>query len=108
MQDEKKTDPPTVTTASPAKPLVTQVIEAVIDGAADIAKGVAIDAAARVVKSAENTEVGKAAVAIVKKAKQPAPKKPAAEAKRSAAKTPAPRKSATKATAKAKKRVPAR
>ena len=97
MQDEKKTNPPTVTTAGPPKPLVTQVIEAVIDGAADIAKGVAIDAATRIAKNAEKTEAGKAAVAIVKKAQQAASEKPSHAAK---AKGAVPKKPATKAMAK--------
>jgi hypothetical protein len=75
MQDEKKPAPGAP--AEPTKPLIAQIVEAVIDGAADIAKGVAVDVVARVAKSAENTEVGKAAVSLGKKAESHASKKPA-------------------------------
>ena len=46
--------------AAPTRPLVSQVIEAVIDGAAEFAKGVAAYAASRIAKTAEKATVGKA------------------------------------------------
>jgi hypothetical protein len=114
MQDEKKTEP-LAASDQPAKPLVTQIIEAVIDGAADFAKSVAVGTAVRVGQSAKKTEVGKAAIAIVKKAEgNPSTKKPKkAAAKRSRVKKASPKKSKTAATksiankgkAKAKMRV---
>ena len=118
MEEEKKTDPPLAAPdGTSPKPLVTQIIEAVIDGAADIAKAVAIGAVARAGQQVKKTEVGKAAVAIVKKAEGlPSKKKPKkAAAKGGAAKkTPAkksklPKKSAAKkAPAKATKRIAAK
>jgi hypothetical protein len=71
MQDEKKPAPKTTPKRmpdEPAKPLVTQIVEAVVDGAADIVKGVAIDAVARVATSAKKTEIGKAAASVANKA----------------------------------------
>jgi hypothetical protein len=102
MQDEKKTDPPSAAPdGTSPKPLVTQIIEAVIDGAADIAKAVAIGAVARAGQQVEKTKVGKAAVSIVKKAEGlPSKKKP----KKAAAKKVA----AKKAPAKATKRIAAK
>jgi DNA-binding protein HU-beta len=118
MEEEKKTDPPLAAPdGTSPKPLVTQIIEAVIDGAADIAKAVAIGAVARAGQQVKKTEVGKAAVAIVKKAEGlPSKKKPkkAAAKKVAAKKTPAkksklPKKSiAKKAPAKATKRIAAK
>jgi hypothetical protein len=100
MQDEKKSDPPKP--ASGPKPLVTQVIEAVIDDAAEIAKAVAIGAVARAGEKAKKTEVGKAAVAIVKKAESlRSPVKP----KKAAAKKSGPAKKSLAKKSGAKKPV---
>jgi hypothetical protein len=118
MQDEKKTDPPPAATEGTSpKPLVTQIIEAVIDGAADIAKAVAVGAVARAGQQLKKTEVGKAAVSIVKKAEgvssKKTPKKAAAK-KVAAKKTPAKKSKlrkksiAKKAPAKATKRIAAK
>lgn len=81
MTGEKK-PVPTSTQAVPKKPLVTQIVEAVIDGAADIAKGVAVDAVARLARSAQKTKVGKAVASVTQKAEPVARRKPAKKAAR--------------------------
>jgi hypothetical protein len=108
MQDEKKSDPPKP--ASGPKPLVTQVIEAVIDDAADIAKAVAIGAVARASQRAKKTEVGKSAVALVKKAEGISAKtqtKKAATKKKAPAKKASAKKSKTAIKKSAAKKAPA-
>ena len=119
MQEEKKTDPPLAAPdGTSPKPLVTQIIEAVIDGAADIAKAVAIGAVARAGQQVKKTEVGKAAVAIVKRAegvpskktpKRAAAKKvPAKKAPVKKSKMAAKKSIAKKAPAKATNRIAAK
>jgi hypothetical protein len=111
MQEEKKTDPPPAAPdGTSPKPLVTQIIEAMIDGAADIAKAVAIGAVARAGQQVEKTKVGKAAVSIVKRAEVvPSKKTPkrAAARKVAAKKTPA-KKSKMVAKKSAAKKAPAK
>ena len=99
MQDEKKPPVP-----EPTKPLVSQIVEAVVDGTADIVKGVAVGVA-RIAESAKKIEVGKAALLVAKKAKALARQKPAKKAttKKSAAKKVRAKKEFAK---KAAKRLP--
>jgi hypothetical protein len=110
MQDEKKPDPPDPAAGNSPKPLVTQIIEAVIDDAADIAKAVAIGAVARAGRKAKNTEVVKNAVAFVNKAEGlPSEKTTKRVATRKApAKKAAPKKSTTGAKKSAAKKAPAK
>jgi hypothetical protein len=110
MQDEKEVGcaAPAAPDGTSPKPLVTQIIEAVIDGAADIAKSVAIGAVARAGQQAKKTEVGKAAVAIVEKAERLPPKtntKRAAVKKVAAKKAPAEKSKTVAKKSVAKKRV---
>jgi hypothetical protein len=101
MQDEKKSDPPKP--ASGPKPLVTQVIEAVIDDAAEIAKAVAIGAVVRASQRAKKTEVCKAAVALVNKAEGLSAKAQTKKAATTKKKTPAEKAPAKKSKTATKK-----
>jgi hypothetical protein len=101
MDDDKKSETPAGLAVTSAKPLAVQVVDAIIDGAAAIAKSVVVDTAERMGRSAAKTKAGKVAASLVKKAekgaprsrkKAAAPKKPTAKkavAKRTAAKKPA-------------------
>jgi hypothetical protein len=71
MEDEKKTEQEILpTTKQTDKPLAVQVVNAVIDGAAAIAKSVIIDTGGRMGQKAEKSKVGKAADTLAKKAKR--------------------------------------
>jgi hypothetical protein len=115
MEDDKKTEqesPPTP--EQPVKPLAVQMVNAVIDGAAAIAKSVVMDTAERMANKAEKTKVGKAVVTPAKKAKKAiftaskkkAPKK--AAAKKSAVKKASPKKVAAKKSKPAAKKTTAK
>jgi ribonuclease E len=110
MQDEKKTDPPGSASGEAPQPLVTRVIEAVIDDAADIAKAIAIGAVVRAGQKAKKIEVVKTAVAFVKKAEGLPSKKTTkrAAAKKAPAKKAAAKKSTTGSKKSAAKKAPAK
>jgi hypothetical protein len=97
------------------KPLAVQVVDAIIDGAAAIAKSVVVDTAERMGRSAAKTKAGKVAASIVKKAEKGTPKsskKAAAPkkttAKKAAAKRTAAKKPAKKAVRKAARKSPSK
>jgi hypothetical protein len=98
MEDEKKTEREVAPNGEQTdKPLAVQVVNAVIDGAAAIAKSVVMDTAKRVARETEKTDIGKAAVGLAKKAQKATPvaaKKIAP--KKAAAKKAAEKKAATK------------
>jgi hypothetical protein len=107
MADEKKTASlvGAPTAKGSVKPLAVQVVDAIVDGAASIAKGIIIDTAERVTKSVENTKLGKAASSLVTNAEKAKPKR---GVKKAAVKRP-PRKTQAAATKKAvTKRAPVR
>lgn len=113
MDDEKKTEQETSPAAEQAaKPMAVQMVNAVIDSAAALAKSVIVEPAEQIAKTAESTSVGKAAASLAKKARKAmpwsakkAPKK-AAGKKSAAKKKAAPKKAAPKKAA-AKKSKPA-
>jgi hypothetical protein len=114
MDDDKKTKTQADPTAS-TKPLAVQVVDAIIDGAAAIAKSVVVETAEKVGRSAAKTKAGKVAVSLVKKAEQAAPKPSKKTArskktttKKTAAKQTAANKPAKKAVRKASKKSPSK
>jgi hypothetical protein len=107
MDDDKKPETPAVPAVATAKPLAVQVVDAIIDGAAAIAKSVVADTAERMGRSAAKTKVGKVAASLVEKAEKGAPKqskktaKPkTAAVKKATAKKPAQKRSPAKRPAK--------
>jgi hypothetical protein len=102
MDDEKKTKTKAGHSLSSTKPLAVQVVDAIIDGAAAIAKSVVVDTAERMGRSAAKTKPGKVAVSLVKKAEKVAPKpsKKTAPPKKTTAEKAAPKKIAAKRIAK--------
>jgi hypothetical protein len=97
MDDNKKTETPPPA-ASAAKPLAVQVVDAIIDGAAAIAKSVVVETAERMGRSAAKTKAGKVAASLVNKAESLAPKpgKKIAPSKKTGAKKAAEKKAAGK------------
>src|SRR5476651_858756 len=110
MDDDKKSETPAGLAVASAKPLAVQVVDAIIDGAAAIAKSVVVDTAERMGRSAAKAKPGRVAVSLVKKAKKVAPKrgKKAAPkkspAKEASAKKASPKRTAAKKTAKKSER----
>jgi hypothetical protein len=105
MQDDKKTETDTTPPVSrPAAPLAVQVMNAVIDGAAAIAKSVVFDTAERMAEKAKKTKVGKVAVALAERAEKPSKKGLKKSPKKPAAKKAHPKKAVAKKSA-AKKRA---
>jgi hypothetical protein len=103
MEDDKKIEPQIPPTAEQTdKPLAVQMVNAVIDGTATLAKTVIAAPTEHIAKRVEKTKVGKAAVKLAKKAKKAmpwAPKKTAPQkpgAKKSAAKKSPPKKLAAR------------
>jgi hypothetical protein len=101
MDDDKKTKTQADPSAS-TKPLAVQVVDAIIDGAAAIAKSVVVETVEKMGRSAAKTKPGKVAVSLVKKAQKVTPKRgeKAASPKKSAAKKAAPKQIAAKRPAK--------
>jgi hypothetical protein len=102
MGDDKKSETPAGPAVASAKPLAVQVFDAIIDGAAAIAKSVVVDTAEKMGRSAAKTKAGKVAASLVKKAEKGAPKsrKKAASPKKKAAKKAATKRTAARKTSK--------
>jgi hypothetical protein len=98
MDDDKKTETRDEPAASSAKPLAVQVVDAIIDGAASIAKSVVVETAERMGRSAAKTKAGKVAASLVDKAESlaPRPSKKIAPSKKTGAKKAAGKKAAGK------------
>jgi hypothetical protein len=92
MADDPKNTPYTKT------PLVEQLINTVVDGAAELTKSAAIYGVERVTQKAKATKAGKVAVAATKKVKK-------AAAKKKSAKKAAPKRSAKKSKKKSAKKT---
>jgi hypothetical protein len=74
MEDKKKNEAPAGPAVAATKPLAVQVVDAIIDSAAAIAKSVVVETAERMGRSAAKTKAGKVATSLVKKAEKVAPK----------------------------------
>jgi hypothetical protein len=125
MDDDKRNEAKVQPAVASTKPLAVQVVDAIIDGVAAIAKSVVVDTAERMGRSAAKTKAGKVAASLDKKVDEATPrpikktarsnlagpKKVATKrgaAKKAPAKPKAPKRPAKKATKKSSRKSPAK